>query len=220
MDEARKASLDFGKAFGFVFADKDWVKKVLLGGLFVLLSLLLVGIPFLLGYYRKVFLAAAADPDAPLPEWEPGKDFGDGLPVLGAILCYMIPTWIVVIVLSLVPCVGLCIAVPLSLLVTALLPAALTNLFVRGEFASIFDFDWIFKYVRENLPNYLLAIVASLVAGVVAGLGILLCLIGVAFTSFWARLVTFHAFAQVYRAANPPVAEAAPPPAPEPAPQG
>jgi len=48
------------------------------------------------------------------------------------------------------------------------------------------------------------------VAGFVAGFGVILCFIGVIFTSFWAQLVSAHVYGQFWRAsqgmANTPMA--------------
>src|SRR6185369_11605458 len=44
--EPPKAAFDFVKPFAFVFEDARWVNKVLIGGLFQLLAMIIVGIPF------------------------------------------------------------------------------------------------------------------------------------------------------------------------------
>lgn len=44
------SSLQVGRAFSFMFEDKNWVVKIILGAVFNLLSIVLVGIPFILGY--------------------------------------------------------------------------------------------------------------------------------------------------------------------------
>jgi hypothetical protein len=79
------------------------------------------------------------------------------------------------------------------------LPAALTRYVVTGEFASMFRFNEVFAYIRDNISNYVLAIIAMIVISIVAAIvGTLACVIGLLFTSFWAYLIYVHLFAQVY----------------------
>ena len=86
--EARP-SIDFGRCFTFVAEDPDWLKKVLIGGAFVLASSLLIGIPFVLGYAARVFKRAAAGRGPTLPEWDDlGGFFGEGLRLFGMGLVY------------------------------------------------------------------------------------------------------------------------------------
>ena len=83
--------VDFGRAFQFFFEDPEWQKKTLMGSLIVLLSLILVGIPFLVGYGMAVLRRTARGEARPLPEWDGyGKYFMDGLQVIGLYLVYFI----------------------------------------------------------------------------------------------------------------------------------
>jgi uncharacterized protein DUF4013 len=198
--------MDLGKPFTYMFRDPRWLVKICWGALYQLLCLVIVGIPVLLGYYRRTFLALVKDEDAPLPEWSFLDCLTEGIPALGVVLCYLIPTFL----LSYVPCVGACVGVPLTLAVAFILPAALTRLFLTGEFASAFDFKWIFGYIGASIGDYALAFLVTIAAGIVALFGLLLCVVGIFFTSFWARLVGFHAFAQVWRLSP----KAAPPASP------
>ena len=75
--------MDVGRAFSFPFRDPDWVVKFLVGAVFVLLSVVLVGIPFLVGYMVEVVRRVAAGEAEPLPAWENlGEKFGRGLVLL------------------------------------------------------------------------------------------------------------------------------------------
>jgi len=50
---AGSGTIDFAKCFRFAVEDPDWVKKILFGGLFTLLSALIVGIFFVSGYWVR-----------------------------------------------------------------------------------------------------------------------------------------------------------------------
>ena len=45
---------DIGEAFSFPFRDPNWVSKFLIVAIFVALSILLIGIPVLYGYYLEL----------------------------------------------------------------------------------------------------------------------------------------------------------------------
>src|SRR4051794_19603583 len=92
-----KAAFDFVKPFAFVFEDARWINKVLIGGIFQLLSALLVGIPFLLGYLAQLVRNVVANATLPLPEWDDlGEMFNEGLRLIGVAIVYSCrcsPSW-------------------------------------------------------------------------------------------------------------------------------
>src|SRR5947209_4180909 len=75
--------LDLGQGFRFFFEDPDWVKKILIGGVFMLLSTFIVGAVFVAGYGVHLLRRVVRGEPRPLPEWEElGRFFGDGLRAL------------------------------------------------------------------------------------------------------------------------------------------
>src|SRR5207237_1112966 len=70
---------DFIKPLAFVFEDPNWIPKLLMGGLFTLASVLLVGIFFIYGYLARLVRNVVAGVEHPLPEWtDLGEMFGEG----------------------------------------------------------------------------------------------------------------------------------------------
>lgn len=198
MSEPRRA-IDFGDSFTHMFKDPRWFMKLTMGVLYLILCVVLIGFPILAGYFRRQFLGLVRTDGHVLAEWDFEEDFRAGLPMIGAILCYVIP----VVLLCAIPCIGWCLAAPLDLLVAFLLPAALTRLVTEDRFEAAFDFKWIFDYIGNNLGNYVLAFVIAILSQIFALLGIVLLIIGIFYTTFWSRLVAVHAFAEVYRASLP-----------------
>ncbi|HVX31322.1 MAG TPA: DUF4013 domain-containing protein, partial [Nitrolancea sp.] len=93
------------KPFAFVFEDARWINKVLIGGLFQLLAMVLVGIPFLLGYLAKLVRNVIAGVTLPLPEWDDlGEMFSEGLRLVGVGFVYTLP-FIMIAMLILVPAI-------------------------------------------------------------------------------------------------------------------
>ena len=212
------------KPFAFVFEDARWLNKVLIGGLFQLLAMMLVGIPFLLGYLARMIRNVIAGEAVPLPEWDDlGEKFTEGLRLLGVGLVYVLPVF-VLIGIAVIPMVILggishhvdsdfdpmgcvmggvmCVLGPYILALTLWMPAAFLFAVVEQRFGAAFEFGRIWRFIIDNFLNYLLAIVVLFVARVAASIGVILFCIGIVFTTFWGMLVTFYAFAQTWRLAQ------------------
>jgi uncharacterized protein DUF4013 len=210
---------DFLRPFTFVFDDPRWVPKVLMGGLFALLSFLIVGIFFLYGYMARLVRNVIAGMQYPLPEWDDlGEYFAEGLKLFAVAIVYAIPIGLIIGAVM-IPAVILgggdnetarniggltasciwCLIFPLSLALAVWMPGALLMVIVTGRFSAGFEFSHIADFIRANLGNYLLAFVVWLIARFAAGLGFLLLCVGLLFTMFWAFTVAAYAFGQVYR---------------------
>lgn len=215
-----RPTFDFVRPLAFVFEDPRWVPKVLLGGLFVLASIFIIGVFFVLGYMARLTRNVVEGQQHPLPEWDDLGDFfveGFKLFVIGIV--YAIPIALLIAALVIpaavlsnvgdnetmrdfgglgVSCVW-CLVFPLGLALTFWLPAAMLMAITSGQFSAAFEFGHIARFIRANIGNYLLAIVVLFVARFAAGLGVFLLCIGLIFTHFWAYAVTAFAFGQVYR---------------------
>ncbi|MGN6186810.1 MAG: DUF4013 domain-containing protein [Thermoanaerobaculia bacterium] len=215
-------AFDFAKPFTFVFDDPRWLQKILIGGLFYLASVVIVGWFFVLGYLAALARNVIRGDQHPLPEWENlATFFNEGLRLVGVALCWVLPIIILVLAFvfpmmifgtmdhhedlnafgsGLAGCMA-CLIVPLSLAVTFFLPASLTFAVVEQRFSAAFELRRIWPYIKANIGNYLLAVVVYLIARMIGGLGVMLLCVGVFFTAFWAFCITVHGFAQVYRLA-------------------
>lgn len=218
--------LDFAKPFTYVFDDPRWMQKILIGGLFYLAGFFIIGWFFILGYLARTARNVIADQPNPLPEWDDlGEFFNDGARLIGVVLLYILPI-VAIAILMMVPSIAMssidneaaqafgsgmagclwCVMVPLSLAVMIFMPASLLFAAVERRTGAGFDFARIWAFIRNNIGNYLLAVVVYLVARFLGGFGIMLLCVGVIFTGFWSMLITTHAFAQVYRIATRPQA--------------
>lgn len=219
-------AFDFLKPFTYAFDDPRWLPKILIGGLFILASIFLIGIFFVYGYLARLARNVINGVQYPLPEWDDlGEYFSEGLKLFAVGLIYAIPVVVLVAVLV-VPAVivsagagssdneavqsmaGLsasciyCMIFPISLALALWMPAALLMVIVTGQFSSAFEFAHIMNFIRANVGNYILAFLAWMVARFAAGLGFALLCVGVFFTIFWAAAVAGYAFGQVYRLAK------------------
>lgn len=211
--------MDIGTAFGYAFEDEDWIVKILIGALFVFLTPLLVGIPFVLGYVVDTVRNVMAGEPRPLPEWSDlGGKFVKGLILSVVAIVYMLPVILLACLLGSVSVVAgngdgdamrgailctQCLASLWGLLVAAVFPAAVIRYAESGEFSAAFRFGEIFSLIAANVGNYVVAVLLGWVASVIAGFGTILCIIGVFFTAFWSYLVMAHLWGQVGRRALP-----------------
>lgn len=216
--------MDIGSAFTFMFDDEEWVKKLAIGGgialAAVILSPILVGIVLflpLMGYMLET-IKGVRDGQTKLPEW---TDFGNlfvkGLMLFLITLVYQIPVILLACMsgglnaamtqadtdvaqaLSIASVCFSCLQIIVSLVVSAIMPAAWIRYAQYDTFGSAFQFGEIFRFITANIGNYIIAVLLTWVAGMLAGLGLILCIIGVFFTMFWSMLVSANLYGQLAR---------------------
>lgn len=216
--------MDIGSAFTFMFDDEEWIKKLAIGGgialVAVILSPILVGLVLflpLMGYMLET-IKSVRDGQTKLPEW---ADFGNlfvkGLMLFLITLVYQIPVILLACLaggvnvamaeadpdvaqaLSIVAACFSCLQVIVSLLIGAIMPAAIIRYAQYDTFGSAFQFGEIFRFITANIGNYIIAVLLTWVAGLLAGLGLILCIVGVFFTMFWSMLVSANLYGQLAR---------------------
>ena len=210
---------DFLRPFVFLFDDPRWLPKVLIGGAFFLLATILVGIPFLLGYFAKLTRNVIAGDPHPLPEWvELGELFSEGLLLLCVGVIYLLPVAILSTLIAIPAMIAgaseqdsirdaggaifgcaQCIVSMLGFVVSLLLPAAMLMVITTRRLGAAFDLKRIWAFISANIGNYVLALLTQIIASVLSVAGIMLFCIGIIFTQFWASVVTAYAFGQLYR---------------------
>jgi hypothetical protein len=229
---APTGSVDFGRSFTFVSEDPEWVKKILVGGAFTLACALLVGVPFVLGYFSRTLRNVVAGAARPMPEWDDlGGIFNEGLRLTAVYLLYTLGIVAIgaalgcVVMLPLMALsggggdvsealgvlgglgvVGLYGLVMLgSLALAVYLPAALARSALRGTVADGFAWREVLAFIRANLGNYLLSLVIYLLAAFLSQFGILLCCVGIFPAVFWSYMVLAAALGQTVRLSSVPV---------------
>jgi uncharacterized protein DUF4013 len=221
-------TIDLARAFRFVPEDPDWIKKILIGGAFTLLTPLLVGAVFVAGYGVRLLRRSAAGEPRPLPEWDDlGGLFGDGLRAMALYLAYALPVTIVPMGLMVAVAVataglsggagsrgasdafgaiaaigfmGLYALMAVVMLVLSLyIPAALARFVMLDRLSAGFEVRENLDFIRRNLGNYAMTLLLYLLASFAAQLGILLCCVGFFPASFWAVCILFWGLGEVVR---------------------
>ena len=191
---------NLGRAFNFMFEDPEWLQKILIGGCFVLLSCLLIGIPFLLGYMLQVIKNTADGRPLPLPAWDNlGEKFTTGLMFFVVILLWTVPLGIIYFILIFIPCIGWLAIAAINILVALIRPYIAARFAVSGNISDAFDFPGIIAFFSQNFVNLILVFIMTIVMGVLAAFGLLALIVGVLFTLFWAYLGMAYLTGEVYR---------------------
>lgn len=216
--------MDFGLAFTFVFKDPDWLKKVALTALIFLIPI--IGQIYALGWGLEITRRIInGDPSPLLPDVDFGSHLALGFKAFVISLVFSIPAMIfqlpttvlgtianqggmdentMALVVSIVSvcCGGLSFIYSLAL--SYFLPAAYGNMVAKGSLGAGFNFSEIFALIKAAPVPYLIALGGIIVAGIVASLGVIACVIGVIFTAAYAFAVESHFFGQAYRQATAP----------------
>ncbi|MBI3913446.1 MAG: DUF4013 domain-containing protein [Chloroflexi bacterium] len=214
--------MDIGKAFTHVLDDPKWIMKVLIGGVVSFIPIVNFAA---LGYALNTTRNVADSNPTPMPEWSDfGNHFMKGLYGFIGALVYFLPVILLQCclfvltlgiglasgnsrggdafagMLGILSICGNCLTIIFSLFAGITLPAALTRFAMsENQLAVFWDFRGNFDFIKNNVSNYVIALLLGWVAGFVAGFGVILCIVGVVFTYFWSTMVYAHLFGQLWR---------------------
>ena len=212
--------MDFGKAFSFVFEDEEWLKKVGIAGLIMLIPIL--GMLVVLGWSVEITKRVINNHPEPLPDWDAFIDYlVKGLQVFVIGFVYMLPVTVfqicnlggmmlmengadeaVIAAVSILTICFSCFVLLYSLAAGMILPAAIGNFAAKDELKAAFSFGEVFGMVRDNIGAYALVLLGSLAAGFVGSLGAVACVIGIIFTYAYSFAINGHLWGQAYNASN------------------
>jgi hypothetical protein len=187
--------MDFGKAFTFMFADPNWLRKLGIGTLvgllgIVLMPILIGVIPLLMvvGYTLDALRNVVDGKEFPMPEWnEWGSFLVRGLKLTIAFVVWSLPIFIIMIPLFigtaltgnqnnssgtafgvlLITCSS-CLTFLWGLFLLLISPAIYIRLAVTGRLGAAFEVGKLWALTRDNLGNVVLALILVFVAGLIA----------------------------------------------------
>lgn len=184
--------MDYGRSFSYMLKSGQY-GKILIGGLLFLVPIF--GWAVIGGYGIRVMRGVAAG-DERLPEWTDwGELFTTGLLLWVASLIYSVPS----LILSRLGVMGSLLSTLWSIVVYVVLPAAIIRFAMTNNFGAFFDFAQIKDFIQKNINTYVVVILLTLAASIIASFGFILLIIGVIFTIFWASLVAAHLSGQLWR---------------------
>jgi hypothetical protein len=206
---------DLGNAFSFPFRDSSWFVKFLLGTLFMVLVVLLVGIFILAGYFIRVTQAVMRREPNPLVEWEDiGGMLVTGFKFILVFIVYSIPIlllyipFVALVVMSemagtspagdlmtgMYATIAMFLIVPYGLALSLLQPVITYRFAAREQMGDALDIVEVVRAFRRNWQSTL--IVALIAVGIqsFAAVGFVLFIVGVFFTIFYSYLVTAYLY--------------------------
>jgi len=209
---------NFSEAFTFPFKDPNWLSKFLIGSVFIFLSFFLIGIPVLYGYCIEMQQRVRRGEQYPLPEWKDvGVKFILGFKYLVTLLIYYIPVFLVVIPIVLLLVVQnldipgtpkmfngmepelilVVFLIGYSLLISLLSPIISVKFAEHEKIREGLDVGDIIFLFGKHWQDALIAILLSMGVGIFAIAGLLLFIVGIFFTTFYALVVRYHLFGQI-----------------------
>jgi hypothetical protein len=212
--------MQIGKAFAFIFDDKSWFNKIIIGMIITLVPILNLAWG---GYTNEIIRRVAKDDYEPLPGWDNlGKKFVEGLMLAVAVILYALPVflatglWFVPVVsvtstgstaseIMTQATAGLgilvaCLVFIYVILLTFLVPAAQINFALKGNFAALFQIGAIFRIFMHNPGRFVLAWLGYILVTVVVSalISILTPVLFVIVCLGWIVLALLSAIANPY----------------------
>jgi len=218
--------MNFGRAFSYITEDQQWLQKVGLAALIMIIPILgpITVIGWALEITRRII---KGEPETPLPDW---NNFGDyvvkGLQVFVIGFVYALPVILISIcqqsfavlpslmkdnaqaiqtITTVVGIVGLCFGCftfLYELVLAFVLPAALGNFAATGQLSAGFRFSEVFGLLRAAPGPYFMTFLGYILASIIASLGLIACIIGVLFTAAYAYTIDASLWGQAYNAAK------------------
>ena len=202
--------MEFERAINFIWKDEDWLKKILIAAVLLLTGIGSIGV---IGWMAELARRVAANEENPLPEWDDiGQYFINGLKFFAVTAIWSIPATILIGISSLLPMlltafdepnalialfgimvVCLNLLVFLYILVVTLLSMPLwVRVAEDTPFAELINPANAWQLLRANAGGYVVAMLVSWLAMLVASFGTIACIIGVFFTSAISQSIFAH----------------------------
>lgn len=219
--------MDVGRAIGYIFEDPDWLKKAAIGSLLFFVPIF--GWLVITGYWMRLIRRVYDGQELPLPEWDDfGGDFMLGLkafigmlvwisPVLilpFCLLCAFLPFMLInssendvagalLAVLGTLGIIGFYVLIFIAQIMLLIMqPIVLGRIAVSGDIGSAFAFGEIIREIRRLPGPLLIVVLVQYGLSTAAGFGIVLCVVGILFTTFVSYLMLAHLYGQLRRLAG------------------
>jgi hypothetical protein len=215
--------MDYGQSFSFVWKDPDWIKKVAIASVIVLVGFITLGLALipLAGWMVAITRHVIRGEEPALAEWsDVGTLIIDGLKVIVVAIVWAIPLMLVIGCFSTLAAVAAnqdqgatlssiagilnaCVSFPYGIIVGILLPASIGEIADHGQLGQALNPANAFKLVRANLGGYIIVwLLAGIASSILSTVGILICVIGVFPAIAYASALTGHLYGQAYKVAQ------------------
>lgn len=225
MTTPSEPGIDLSRALTFFFEDPDWLTKLLVGTLFAFLMPFMIGSVFIAGYSIALARQTMRQTSPLLPEWDDlAAIFIEGLKGLAISLSHKLPVIFLSMLMILaliggtllqreggslpegllyfgVPAIfgGWFLVFVLSLAILFYVPAAFVRYVQTDRLATAFEVAANVAFIRKHSSTYLTGILAIVLAGFIAQLGIIVFCIGVFPAMFWSACVMGYVIGELAR---------------------
>jgi len=206
--------MNIGKSISFVFEDKKWLEKVLIGGILMLIPIL--GQILMVGYGVQLVRNVRKHEPEPLPAWDEwGTKIAEGFKLLIIQFIWGLPMFLLMLLMFipaalagnsdsasgfagfLMLCFG-CFMIIYAIVLWLAIPGITIKFAKTGEFSDGFKISEILDFTKKHVGQIIVVAIVSWLIYLLAGLiGALLCGVGTFFTMFWASLVYYHMVGQI-----------------------
>ncbi len=214
--------MDIGKSISFVFEDKKWIEKVLIGGLIALLTVVFswtiivgfIGGALMLGYMVALIRNVRKQEAHPLPAWDEwGEKIVSGIKLMVILFVWSIP--LIIVSLPFLILIGVagdsdsgfagflalcfsCFTIIYAVVLFLATPAITVRFSETEKISSGFQFYENLSFTRDHIGDIIIAVIVIWLVQIAASfVGSLLCGVGLFFTSIWAMMVQGHLYGQI-----------------------
>lgn len=218
--------MNFGRAFSYVTEDPEWLKKVAIAALVMLIPI--IGQMVVIGWALEITRRVINHESEMLPDWSNFSDYlSKGFQGFVINFVYILPVSILSgCMQSFAPMIGVasdqggdsaqmiaaalgiasiclsCFMIILAIGVGFIIPAALGNFAATGQIGAGFRIGEVIGLVRAAPGPYFMVFLGSIVSGIIASFGLIACIIGIIFTLAYAYTIQAHLWGQGYNAAK------------------
>jgi hypothetical protein len=193
--------MDYMEYLKFPFRDREWLKKMLLGCIFMIIPLVNI---LVLGYFIECIRLGIRG-ETKLPDWSDWEfHLRQGLMAVLVFLIYLGVPLLFTFILHIVPILGIMVSSIVTLLAGAMVPMALANAAVYGNLMEAFRLGEILYRIKQVIDYYapaylIMAVVTALAPAIIVSLPII-SFAGV-FLMFYSGLVYSNYTGQLYQQA-------------------
>jgi hypothetical protein len=216
---------DLGKAFSAYFKDPKWFTKFLIGILWMVACILVVGIFVLAGYFVQITQRVMRREEPVLPDWSDiGGKIVTGFKFSVVYLVYLIPIFLLIlpaivlgivagatgdegdampVLLSIYIFGVTLLMIPYSLAISLFAPIIAYRFAERERISDALDLGAVLRDFQGNWQNVL--VIALIMMGIqsIASIGLFILLIGIFFTIFYAYAVSAYLSGVLYLSRGP-----------------
>ncbi len=167
--------MDYLEYAKFPFNDREWLKKTLLGCIFMIIPIVNI---LVLGYFVEC-IRLGIQGKTILPEWADWELYlRQGLMAVLIFVAYLGIPMLFTFILHIIPILGIMVSALVTLLACAIVPMAIANCVISGNVVDAFKVGEIIYHIKKVIDYYapaylIMAIITAIAPAIVVGIPII-----------------------------------------------